>query len=78
MKFLFEVDGTEFVLSVDKAESIMEILQDAEVYKEKHNWSEKTCTYHVYDQEELTPFRMRMLPEKLYAVAKLAGKPEEN
>ena len=77
MKFLFDVDGTEFVLSVEKAESIMKILQDAEVYKEKHNWSDKTCTYHVYDQDRLTPFRMKMLPEKLYAVAKLAGKPEE-
>lgn len=77
MKFLFEVDGTDFVLSVEKAERIMEILQDAEVYKEKHDWGNKTCTYHVYDQESLAPFRMKMLPKKLYAVAKLVGKPEE-
>lgn len=77
MRFLFQVDNTEFVLNVEQAEGIMTILQEAEVYEEKHNWSEKTCTYHVYEQEELTPFRMKMLPEKLYAVAKLVGKPEE-
>ena len=78
MKFLFQVDGTDFVLDVKQAERVMEILQDAEVYEEKHNWSEKTCTYHVYSQEQLTPFRMKMLPEKLYSVAKLVGKPEDN
>jgi hypothetical protein len=77
MKFLFQVDSTDFVLSVEQAESIMTIIQEAEVYEEKHNWSEKTCTYHVYEQDQLTPFRMKMLPEKLYAVAKLVGKPEE-
>ena len=77
MKFLFQVDSTDFVLSVEQAESIMTILQEAEVYEEKHNWSEKTCTYHVYSQDQLTPFRMKMIPEKLYAVAKLVGKPEE-
>jgi len=77
MKFLFQVDSTDFVLSVEQAESIMTIIQEAEVYEEKHNWSEKTCTYHVYSQDQLTPFRMKMIPEKLYAVAKLVGKPEE-
>ena len=78
MKFLFQVDSTDFVLSVEQAESIMTIIQEAEVYEEKHNWSEKTCTYHVYSQDQLTPFRMKMIPEKLYAVAKLVGKPEDN
>ena len=78
MRFLFQVDSTDFVLSAEQAESIMTIIQEAEVYEEKHNWSEKTCTYHVYSQDQLTPFRMKMLPEKLYAVAKLVGKPEDN
>ncbi len=66
-----------FVLDSDKAVAVMEMLRGAEKYREKYNGAEPT-TLHVYPFEpdrELVSFRY--LTDEQYALAKIAGKPED-
>ena len=82
MKFLFDIGYRSYVVSADQAQTIWDLLRDAEVYEEKRKYSvgtDRITTYHVYDQEELCePVQMKMLTDRQYNMAKLAGKPEEN
>jgi hypothetical protein len=85
MKFLFDIGYRAYVIDADQAQVIWDVLRDAEVYEEKRNYgsggagrTERVTTYHVYDQEELCePVQMKMLTDRQYNMAKLAGKPEE-
>lgn len=80
MKFLFQVGYKNYVVDADKAQVIWDLLRDSEIYEEKRTGygSERVTTYHVYDQEELCePLDMKMLTDRQYNMAKLAGKPEE-
>ena len=82
MKFLFDIGYRAYVIDADQAQIIWDTIRDAEIYEEKRKYgsgSERTTTYHVYDQEELCePVQMKMLTDRQYNMAKLAGKPEEN
>ena len=81
MKFLFDIGYRAYVIDADQAQIIWDLLRDAEIYEEKRKYgcgSERITTYHVYDQEELCePVQMKMLTDRQYNMAKLAGKPEE-
>ena len=61
-----------FVLDSDRALTLLEILKDAEVFEEKYS----TKTVHVYENADRS-LTMRLLPDAIYRMAKLAGKPEE-
>lgn len=81
MKFLFDIGYRAYVIDADQAQIIWDLLRDAEIYEEKRKYgsgTERITTYHVYDQEELCePVQMKMLTDRQYNMAKLAGKPEE-
>ena len=66
----------EFVLDADKALTLLGLLEDAEMYQEKYRQG-GVNTFHVYQNEEPTTMTLKLLPKKLYDLAKLAGKPEE-
>ena len=66
----------EFVLDADKALTLLGLLEDAELYREVYR-SGNINTFHVYQNEEPTTMTLKLLPKKLYDLAKLAGKPEE-
>jgi hypothetical protein len=69
--------GSEYVMDADKALAMLELLKDAEIYKDIYRSEEKGgSTHHIYPQEkELC--NLRVLSKNFYNLAKLAGKPEE-
>lgn len=80
MKFLFEIGYKSFVVSAEQAQTIWDLLREAEIYQTqtKGYGSERVTTYHVYDQDELCePFQMKMLTDRQYQMAKLAGQPQD-
>ena len=67
-----------FVREADKALTLLDLLKDAEMYKEVYRSNERGGnTYHIFPQQrELCS--MKVLSSNMYSLAKLAGKPEEN
>lgn len=67
-----------FVMDADRALTLLDLLKDAEVYKEIYRAKERGGnTYHVFPQQkELCS--LKVLSSNMYSLAKLAGKPEEN
>jgi hypothetical protein len=65
-----------FVMDADKALTLLDLLKDAEVYKEKWRGQDKGgSTFHIFPQQkELCS--MKVLSSNMYSLAKLAGKPE--
>lgn len=65
-----------FVMEADKALTMLDLLKDAEVYKEVWRGQDKGgSTFHIFPQQkELCS--MKVLSSNMYSVAKLAGKPE--
>ena len=66
-----------FVMDADKALTLLDLLKDAEVYKEVWRSSDKGGnSYHIFPQQkELCS--LKVLSSNMYSMAKLAGKPEE-
>ena len=65
-----------FVMEADKALTMLDLLKDAEVYKEVWRGQDKGgSTFHIFPQQkELCG--MKVLSSNMYSLAKLAGKPE--
>jgi hypothetical protein len=85
MKFLFDIGYKAYVVDADQAQVIWDLLRDAEIYEEKRKYNgggagrtECVTTYHVYDQEDwCEPVQMKMMTDRQYQMAKLAGKPQD-
>jgi len=79
MKAIFKVGYTEYVLDTDKAVSIIELLEGAEIYESKYHaktdTSESYSTYHIYKDSE-RDFNLNIITDERYKMYKLAGKPE--
>jgi hypothetical protein len=80
MKFLLEVNDRKYVVDSDTLTSIYSSLKGLEGYCRKWNRGEGNeesfYSHHVYThapEEDLE--RLEVLPDEVYAVAKLAGKP---
>ena len=69
--------GTELVIDADKALKVLESLQGAEKWKEKWHIETSSTTFHVFTEDKHEPVTLKLLPDALYKMAKLAGKPEE-
>jgi len=67
--------GSEYVMDADKALTLLDLLKDAEKYQDKYN--KDGNTFHIFPQEKEVA-TLRVLSNNMYAMAKLAGKPEEN
>ena len=79
-KIVISLGYRKFVMDADKALKIVDLLHDAEMYESKyHSTVGDTPAYnshHVYANDESTStIGIELLPEAMYAVAKLAGKP---
>ena len=67
----------EYVMDADKALTMLDLLKDAEIYKEQYRSADKGGTlYHIYAQDKEI-CTMKVLSKNFYNLAKLAGKPEE-
>lgn len=70
----------KYVVDSADAIKIAEVLGKAEMYDTKYTKDEAgdhTMLHYVYPQDE-EKFVMEMLPDNLYRMAKLAGKPEND
>lgn len=81
MKFLLDVNDKKYVVDDDTLTSIFSLLDGLEGYSRKWNRGEGNeesfYSHHVYVADITEDLqRVEVLPNNLYAVAKLAGKPE--
>lgn len=77
-KAIITVGYTEYVLDAKDALTILELIGNAEVYKSKYaSASEGGSTHHVWECTYSDTCTLKLLPESLYRMAKLAGKPAE-
>tara|TARA_R110000782_G_scaffold175090_1_gene266261 strand:- start:3435 stop:3689 length:255 start_codon:yes stop_codon:yes gene_type:complete len=84
MKFLLTLGGTKYIVDEKKLEAFYSLLEGSEEFVSKWNRGENAgedhfYTYHVFLPEvsiNLKTHDVEMLPDKLYAVSKLAGKPQ--
>jgi hypothetical protein len=67
--------GSDFVMDADKALTLLDLLKDAEKYQDKY--CKDGNTFHIFPQEKEVA-TLKVLSSNMYAMAKLAGKPEEN
>ena len=81
---ILELDYRKYVLSSKDAVTVMDILNSAEMYQEKYVSEANSPTgkshtmYFVYgqDEQDMERISLRAMPDSLYKMAKLAGKPE--
>jgi hypothetical protein len=67
----------EYVMDAEKALTLLDLLKDAELFKDIYRSTEKGgTTYHIFPQEKEI-CTMKVLSNNFYNLAKLAGKPEE-
>lgn len=77
-KALVQLGYGNFVMDAQAALKLTELLAEAELFEEKWRKSEEGgTTYHVYPQDTADSMRIiKIMPNALYQVAKMAGKPE--
>ena len=79
-KAIVQIGYNNYVLDTEKAIKLLSILDGAERYETKwRNEKEGGTTYHVWNPDDSPADGMRelkLMPEQLYRLAKLAGKPE--
>lgn len=78
-KIAISIGWKKYVLDSADAVKLAEILGKAEMYDTKYlsnSESGNTLLHYVYPQED-EKFLMEILPDNLYRMAKLAGKPQE-
>lgn len=76
MKAIVSVGYKNYIMDAEKALAFLSMLEDAEVYESK--WVDKNTAHFVYPQDGNDTVReMRLVPEALYRMAKLAGKPND-
>lgn len=64
----------DFVMPAKAGLEFVELLAKAQKFDKKYNNDTKGYTYHVYPDD--TEYKMTLVSDDLYNVAKLAGKPE--
>jgi hypothetical protein len=81
-KAVIRVGYNDYVVDISDAVTVMEIMGKAEHYKTKSDYSttHTTTAYYVWEQEQSyrDGITIQLLPDAVYRVAKLAGKPEGN
>jgi hypothetical protein len=78
-KVLIEVGYRKYVVNADDAIKIAAMLSTAEMYESKYAKDDKgdSMTMHyVYPQDEMR-WHMEIMPDSIYRMAKLAGKPTQ-
>ncbi len=75
MKAIVKVNYKDFVMDAEKALTMLSLLEEAEVYESK--WDGKTSAHYIYNQDSDSVRELRLIPDVLYRMAKLAGKPNK-
>lgn len=81
-KAVIKIGYNEYVMDVSDAVAVMEAMAKAENYKVKHDYTAQpnTTAYYIWEQETSNrdSVSISLMPDAVYRVAKLAGKPEGN
>lgn len=79
-KAVVQVGYKHYVMDAHEALTFLEILAKAERYK--RDWRSKDeggVAYYIWEQDEETETTsLELIPDGLYRMAKLAGKPDQN
>lgn len=80
MKAKLTIGYKSYVLDHDKAIQILTMLDGAECYdsqyqKDMGDGKGSYTTHYVYPNDEIKTHSLELIPDKLYAMWKLAGKP---
>lgn len=75
MKAIVKVNYKDFVMDAEKALTMLSLLEEAEVYESK--WDGRTSAHYIYNQDSDSVRELRLIPDALYRMAKLAGKPNK-
>ena len=65
-----------YIVNTEQAIRLADMLSTAELFEEKYQ-SGHANTFHVWEQDEAGKFNITILPDSVYRIGKLAGKPEE-
>lgn len=79
-KAVLQLGYDQYVLDAQDALKVYEIIAKAERYKSMYRSREEGGSVHyVWDQGEEREMRdLRIMPDSLYRMAKLAGKPDQD
>jgi hypothetical protein len=80
-KALIRIGYNNYAMDISDAVAVMEIMGRAEMYQVKRDYkvTPTATSYHVWGQEVGDDgFTIQLLPDTVYRVAKLAGKPQDN
>ena len=80
MKAKITIGYKQWVLDHDKAIQLVTLLGEAECYESEYqkdvgDGKGSYTTHYVYPQEEIKTHSLELIPDTLYAMWKLAGKP---
>lgn len=79
-KVIVSIGYKDYVMDTKDAMAVVEAMGSAQLYESKYrDRSEGGSTYHIWDQtlDDAINVGMKLLPDNLYRLAKLAGKPTE-
>ena len=78
MKAIVNIGYKNYVMDTEKAIAVLEMLSGAEIYDSKWSSLSKQTSHYIYQQDDADFIReMKLLPDALYRMAKLAGKPNK-
>lgn len=77
MKSKIQIGYKTWVLDHDKAVQLLTLLDDAELYDSKYEkeMGQGVYSHYIYEQDEVKTHNLELIPDKIYAMWKLAGKP---
>lgn len=76
-KVAIEIGYKKYIVNADDAIKIAAMLSTAEMYETKYGKDEKgegATSHYVYPQDAMR-WHMEIMPDSIYRMAKLAGKP---
>jgi hypothetical protein len=81
MKAKITIGYKQWVLDHDKAIQLLTLLDEAECYKSEYqkdmgNGQGSYTTHYVYQNDDIKPHNLELIPDTLYKMWKLAGKPK--
>lgn len=78
-KAILSMGYGQYVMDMEQAVAIAEMLAKAELYENKYHRDKDTgtatSTHHIYDNENAELGTIRLVSDGFYQMAKLAGKP---
>jgi hypothetical protein len=79
-KIVIDLGWRKYVVNTDEAVKLAAMLSTAELYESKYTKDEKgegVVMHHIYPQDDMR-WHMDIMPDSVYRMAKLAGKPTQD